>query len=303
MSAPNVLSLRHFLWLGAAAFQTLMLYKNEAPFSMRRQIVTPVPESPNDEVLPSTDARTAQLRSLLTALMAGAGGGQQLTDFTVRVTDRADVAATDFKPDKSSAVQLTLSRSLAHPLDDSVDVDFGEQLRTAALTGKVALTTAQCNAAVAPTLARYALAHHRIAQLQCTLVLVIPPIFGLLLQRRYPLAHAHSVFIANLAFLFCAATVEQGWLPRVRQQFLARTLGPDYVATAMQLAELERAVNLHQRAMLLKAAKGPFWNARVASRFQAMAYSPKGDYLGDFGLRTTSVLRLLKRAQETTGSA
>ncbi len=288
------LSARHFMWVGLASWQAYALYKDMPAASWRQQRVGPVEVLASDEEVAGDDARVARLRSLLGAVGADL---TQVSELRLRVTERQNVVATNYRVDAPHSLLVTVSRTYVDQLVDDEHADFAAQLRTAALTGRAPMTVAQSNAALAPPLQHFALRQHAAGQLQHTLMLALPPVFGLLLRRRFPAAHDQSILISNLSYLLCMLTVEQAWFPRVRIRRCISTLGPAYVDAALEAAELERAVNRHTRAELLRTAKAERWSERVPARFRAMLYTRNGNYWGDFGLRTTTAIRWLNESK------
>lgn len=302
-AAAAALSARHFLWLGLATWQGFALFRNLPAWSCRQLQVSVGAPQPGDEELRDDDARVARLRSLLGAVGADLS---KVSAVRVRVTDRPHVVATGISVEGSAplpALTVTVSRALVDDLLDDERADLTAQLRAAALTGHMPLTAAQSNAIVAPALLHLSLAQHAAGQLQHTLMIVLPPIFGLALRRRFPGAHDRSILVSNVAYTLCAFTVEQAWFPRTRLRRSIDAFGPAYVDAAIEAAELQRAANRHTRAELLRAAKSDLWRERVPARFQAMLYSRNGNYWGDFGLRTTTMLRLLNNSKAKTAES
>jgi hypothetical protein len=285
----QTLKLRHFLWLSFGALQCYSLYKDESGLSFRRITMSRVPSRPSDETLADDDARTVRMRALLNAVGVDMS---KVTKLDVVATDLANVASVHATDGAARAqVRVTVSRPLLQPSSD--DVSFEDQLRNAARTGDVALNTAQSNAVLAPAFERYAANHQIVGQMQLSLLLVLLPVCALLLRRRFPSAHEHSLLIANVAYLGGLLTVEQSWLPRVRAHACMSKLGPSYVNAALEAAEIERAANRQRHAQLVAAVRSTDWNERVTARFMSIFFSRSGNYLGDFGFSTTTQIEWL----------
>lgn len=294
------LKLRHFLWVSFGVLQCYSLYKDESGLSFRRITTSRVPSKPTDETLADDDARTVRMRALLSAVGVDTS---KVTKLDVVATDLANVASVHATDGAARAqLRVTVSRPLLQPTAD--DVSFEDQLRNAARTGDVALNLAQSNAVLAPAFLRHAENHQIVGQMQLSLLLVLLPITALLLRRRFPSAHDHSLLIANVAYLGGLLTVEQSWLPRVRAYACMSRLGPSYVNAALEAAEIERAANRQRHAQLIAASRSTDWNTRVSARFMSFLFTRSGNYVGDVGFSTTKQIEWLsERKAKLDGAA
>lgn len=269
--------------------------KDQSGTTFRRVTSTPVPLDERDEAVSASDERTTRVRELLTAVGVDMSKVTQLAVFATVRENVAAVQPTDGAARKE--LRVTVSKALLTP-PTSADVPFDEQLRTAARTGDVALNLGQSNAVLVPAFLRHALQHHVVAQLQLSLLLIGPPVLSLLLRRRFPSAHEQSLMVANFAYLGGVITVDQAWLPRVRDLYASNNLGLAYINAALEAAELDRAANRQRHAQLVEASRSTDWNTRVGARFASIMFSHTGNYLGDFGFRTTTRIKWLIEAKQ-----